>query len=322
MRAGQGVLVTIGLLALLPALAATLLRMTGPAADGPALLASFSAYGIVGYLVAALCLVVAVVRARGARRMLVALTVVAVTGLGYHAATLAPLFVPDGRPASTRPFTVLTLNMRHGGADVVGLTQAVRGADVVVLVEASPAAVQQLDARGWRVAFPHVTGATENGDPGSVVYSRFPLRDSQPLPRSSFQQWATTVAVPEVGDVRLLAVHPCNPFCGGNAFADEHADLRAAIAGQPDLPLVVAGDFNAVPDHKVMRRLRSDGLEDASDLAGAGWLPTYPANTVVPPLLPIDHILVDSRLTATSVGTVRIGGTDHFALQAELAGTR
>ena len=54
---------------------------------------------------------------------------------------------------------------------------------------------------------------------------------------------------------------------------------------------------------------------------GAGWMPTYPARRRLPPLLPIDNVLVNDRLTATSVTSFRVRRTDHLGLLATLAGT-
>ena len=83
----------------------------------------------------------------------------------------------------------------------------------------------------------------------------------------------------------------------------------------------MAGDFNAVPDHGPMQRLRRIGLRSVSDVIGAGWLPTFPSGRRIPPLLPIDHVLVNDRLTATSVTTFGVAGTDHRGILATLAGT-
>ena len=84
----------------------------------------------------------------------------------------------------------------------------------------------------------------------------------------------------------------------------------------------MAGDFNAVPDHGPMQRLRRIGLRSVSDIVGAGWQPTFPSGRrVIPPLLPIDHVLVNDRLTATSVTTFEVRGTDHRGILTTLAGT-
>jgi endonuclease/exonuclease/phosphatase (EEP) superfamily protein YafD len=96
--------------------------------------------------------------------------------------------------------------------------------------------------------------------------------------------------------------------------------VRKAVIDNIDHPLVVAGDFNAVDDHGPMQALRRAGLKSATDVAGAGWLPTYPANRLFPPLLPIDHIMINKDLTATSVTSFAVSGSDHRGLLATLAG--
>ena len=54
-------------------------------------------------------------------------------------------------------------------------------------------------------------------------------------------------------------------------------------------PLVVAGDFNATQDHRQFRDLlNSNGYHDAADDAGAGALPTFPADRSVGPIARID----------------------------------
>ena len=321
-RSFQPLLVTLGLLALLPGLAATTLRLIPPVDDGPALLASFIPYGLFGYLVAAPFLLVALLRARGGRPALIVIVGVCLAGLVYQLSTVAGMFVPDRRPATTLPFTLISLNMRNGTADPAGLSRQAERVDIVVLAEATPSGVARLERYRWSQRFRYAAGSTEEGTTGSVIYSRYPLSDSEALPRSSFQQWAATAEVPEVGPVRILAVHPCNPYCGDNNWAKEHAQLRAVAAAQREgLPLVLAGDFNAINDHGPMMALRRDGLRSATDVAGGGWLPTYPANRRIPPLIPIDHVYINSRLTATAVGTFRLSGTDHFGVQVTLAGT-
>ncbi len=321
-RPFQGWLVSIGLLALAPALLATGLRLFPPTTDRAALLASFIPYGLLGYLIATPCLLVAFIRARGARVVLGLVSVIAVLGLVYQLSSVLPLYVRDNRTATTEPFTLISLNMRAGSADPAGLARQARDADIVVLVEATPDGVARLARYDWDERFRYVSGSTENGEPGSVIYSRFPLSDGGPLPRSSFQQWAATAQVPEVGPVRILAVHPCNPYCGGDKWDSEHAELlQTAQAQRQDRPLILAGDFNAIDDHGPMMALYRAGLRSATDVAGGGWLPTFPANSRVPPLLPIDHVLINDRLTATDIGTFRLRGTDHLGLQVVLAGT-
>ena len=314
-RSAQPALVVAGLAALVPAAVLAFLRLVPPTDDATALVASFIPYGAVPGLVAAVCLGVALLRARG-RAALALSTLLALVVLGGHLAWQAPLFVPDGRAAAGPGLTLLSLNNLEGRADPDQVVAAASEADVVVLLEMTSEAMTALDQRGWRQRFPYTAGASSAAVTNTVVFSRYPLADSAQIGEGSFDQWLTTVAVPELGAVRLAAVHPCNPYCGSGRWTDEHARLEQAV--RPDLRglLVVAGDFNAVDDHGPMQRLRRLGLRSATDLLGAGWLPTYPANRTVPPLLAIDHVLVSQRLTATSLRRVPVDGTDHLGLLA------
>ncbi|WP_091073333.1 endonuclease/exonuclease/phosphatase family protein [Microlunatus sagamiharensis] len=308
------------LLLLVPAVGTTLLRVGAPTDDLGALLASFVPYGLPLYLLALLLLVVALVLSR--RRAPVALLTVLVAALtALHVSWVAPFFVPDDRPVVGPSFTVLAQNVYLGRADTERLGEVASGADVVVLSETDRGFLERLQTPGWDARFPYAVGALGGPPSDTTIFSRYPLTDAEPLPGSLATQWVMTVDVPGRSPLRLLGVHPCNPYCAGGAFAGDHAALETAVRDNLSMPLVVAGDLNAIDDHAPLQRLRADGMRSAADLVGAGWVPTWPADRAFPPLLPIDHVLVDDRLTATSLETVRMPGSDHLGLLATLAGT-
>lgn len=318
-RRGQGLLVAVAAVLLAPALIATFLRLVPPTDDATALVASFIPYGILGYAAALLVLLVALLRARR-RLMLGVVTVLVVALTALHVSWLGPFFVADDRPATTRSFTLLSLNMYNGGADPREVVAQAQQADVVILIEATPEGLRALKPLGWDTMFPYAVGDLRDVISDTSVYSKFPLSKGTLLGDTSFQQWQTAVQVPELGTIQLLAVHPCNPYCGNNRWSSEHRALRRQI--QPLLagPLIVAGDFNAVDDQGPLQQLRSDGLRSGADLTGAGWMPTYPANRPFPPLLPIDHVLVDDLLTVTAIHSFTVTGSDHRGLMTTIAG--
>jgi endonuclease/exonuclease/phosphatase (EEP) superfamily protein YafD len=320
LAAGQGLLLTLAGLSLVPAVPTTVMRLVPPTDDATALAASFIAFGVIPYAFALLCMLAALIRAR--RRLALAiLTGIVVLLTALHLAWIGPLFVPDQRAARTEPFTVMTLNMFVGRADPAQVVDMAERADIVILVEVTPAALQALEAEAWYKRFPYSIGHSERGVGGTAVYSRFRLSRARLIGPTEFQQWAVMVDVPGAGPVRLLAVHPCNPYCGGGRWHGDHQLIRNAAAEDQVTPTIVAGDFNAVEDHGPMQQLHRLGLRSASDIVGSGWLPTFPAGRRVPPLLPIDHVLVNDRLTATSVTTFAIDGTDHRGIITTLAGT-
>jgi endonuclease/exonuclease/phosphatase (EEP) superfamily protein YafD len=293
--------------------------MFPPSDDPTARLAAFVPYGLLGYLIALSCLLVVVVRAR--HRLVPTVITVGVAALtACHLAWLMPLFVNDHRPAATTEFRLMSLNMFNGEADSREVAKRAANADIVILSRRRPRP-QQPEAIRLGQAVSVLVGRSEDGFTNTAVYSRFPLSHSQLINDTSFQQWVTTARVPKIGSVRLMAVHPCNPYCGGR-WSAEHRQLRKKVIDNLDRPLVVAGDFNAVDDHGPMQALQRVGLKSATDVPGAGWLPTYPADGPLPPLLPIDHVMINKALTATSVTSFSITGTDHRGLFTTLAGVR
>ncbi|MGI8456863.1 MAG: endonuclease/exonuclease/phosphatase family protein [Propionibacteriaceae bacterium] len=314
---------SVGVLALPPALLATYLRVVPPDGGVGEMAASFVAYGLIGYVVSLVCFVVALLRAR--RRValgVIALVVAALTAL--QISWQVPFFVADDRPATTAPITVLTLNLKIGAADPAGVWAQAQHADIVLLQEFAGFDPTRAAGTAWSARFPYSAGYA--GPPpavsaDTVIFSRFPLSDTQALPVTKFAQWVSVATVPGIGDVTVMAVHPCSPLCGPGVWQREHDVVRAVASLHRAGPLLIAGDFNAVDDHLPIRQLRRDGLRSATDIVGAGWLPTYPADRSFPPLIPIDHILLSSQLTATSIHRIQVAGTDHRGLVATIAGT-
>jgi endonuclease/exonuclease/phosphatase (EEP) superfamily protein YafD len=286
---------------------------------------SFSAYALVGYGLAGLALIGASLRRRTAVRLSAVALVVALAAV--HASWIVPRYVRDDRPASTGSISLLTANLWVGRADPESLAKAAEPDDLVVLTEVTQPALDRLDALGWSSIYPYRTPGPlpSGGTAGTMVLSRWPLSDTTKFaPEIAHQAWATTVAIPEIGDVIVVGVHPRRPFFGKDDWAPEQRRLRASLLDlkrSTSKPIIVAGDFNSVDDHPTMRNLRTDGFVSATDIAGAGWLPTYRATGSIPPLVGIDHILLTPGLTATSTETVHVAHTDHCGLRATIAGS-
>lgn len=319
-RRYQGLWVSIGVLCLVLALVAVSLNLVGPTSDLAALYASLVPYGLPAALVGWLCLAIALLRAR--RRL--SLSILAALCAGLLALQLSwavPAFIRDDRPATTGTTTLLSLNMLAGQADAAQLLTVAKAADIVVLVEFTEPAHQAMATAGWDQEFPYSFRDPRVGIGGSAIYSRYRVTDKISLAAAPFQQLRATLDVPEVGPVTIFATHPCNPLCGDDRWIQDHDQLREVARPYLGQNLILAGDFNAISSHRPMRRLAADGLADAGEVAGSGWLPTYPATRFIPPLVPIDHVLISSSLTATKVSTFRVDGTDHLGLIAQIART-
>ena len=99
------------------------------------------------------------------------------------------------------------------------------------------------------------------------------------------------------------------------AGAKAQLDNFALAAGPA--AVIVGGDYNSTPDMRQFRDLLTNGYEDAVNQIGAGFAPTFKADSWLPPLITIDHLLTRNA-QAASIKTVKITGTDHRALLATI----
>jgi endonuclease/exonuclease/phosphatase (EEP) superfamily protein YafD len=320
-RAAARVVGGLGVLGLLAGGAATLARYIPPTwAPGPpdawGVLTAFTDFGVLGYLLALLGLGGSLLLRFSTRRLV--LTGLAVALAVVQLWWIVPRFVAAPRGAPTAPVTIFSLNMQFGRADADEIVRATGQADLVVLTEITEPARQRLLAAGLGRRFGHeiAEALPKDGSAGTTVFSRFPILHTEPLPAAiAHQNWLVTLQLPVLGPVLLGAVHPAKPGFGTSIWANDSRLLRTSLPHGG--PVVVAGDFNAVESHWPMRRLREDGFRSSTDLAGAGWQPTWPADrTRLPPLVDIDHIMLSPDLTAYRSWRVRIDGTDHLAIAA------
>ncbi len=288
------------------------------------LAASFIDYAIVLWLIALLLAAPAFASAlrrpaRGRRWLSGIVALVAVAALFVQIGWISPRFT--GEPATLeRPITVLELNMLRGAADPHEIATLAEQADVVVLAELTPGAVEALDELGMRERFPHRVADGLPGSSGTGIYSRYPILQSRQV-RLAFEQIFVTVDTPQLGPLIVAGVHPSNPARSQRRWSEESAALlehvREIRAGSPGTPAIVAGDFNAVDRHLTMQRFYRDGFHNASADANRLWLPTWPASGPVPAVLQIDHVLLSEDLEASSVRSVTVSGTDHRGLIAQ-----
>lgn len=220
--------------------------------------------------------------------------------------------------------TVMSANLEFGGADAGALVRAAteHRVDVLVLVEVTPEAMSRLRAAGLDALLSRQAGSPQPGAVGTVVRSRFPvtLLGDGVLPgvesRVSFQQPVISVHGP-TGPFTLRAVHVPAPVGFPRSWRQGLAALSEWTQAQPgDVPLVLAGDFNASSAHPAYRGL-ADLLTDAHRASGSGWVRTWPQDSPLPPFVQLDHVLVRGFGVVAS-GTVVLGGTDHAAVWATL----
>ncbi|MBL9139657.1 MAG: endonuclease/exonuclease/phosphatase family protein [Verrucomicrobiales bacterium] len=201
---------------------------------------------------------------------------------------------------------VLTYNLHHGeGTD--GVVNLARIAKVVVSAQPDLVALQEVDRRAQRtgkvdqsaeyirlIGMQGWYGAAmpfQGGEYGQLLLSRWPLLDPRVIrlpgtpgrePRIAVTSW---VDVPGLGRIRWSGVHLDATSEDKDRWEQVGALLREFEHAQE--PALLAGDFNATPDSRVMRRMLDTGT-GWLDTAGATSAPTSPADA---PRSRIDYIL-------------------------------
>ncbi|QEN12674.1 endonuclease/exonuclease/phosphatase family protein [Mycolicibacterium sp. ELW1] len=254
------------------------------------------------------------------------LTIISVLVLTITTAIQIPRYTFT-RPATTQfaDVRVLSSNLRKGQADPAAFIKlAKESADVIAVSELTPEAVEGFSQAGIDAAFPYSVLFPGAGAGGIGLWSRYPLDAVSPGARRSFTMVAARVQVPGVQVPPLIAsVHVFSPVASQRDTVDgwevSIADAKAVLDRFSDVAgeaaAIVAGDFNTTSDMQQFRALLSNGYRDATDQTGAGFVPTFPADSWLPPALEIDHVLT-RRATATSLTAVTVDGSDHRALLA------
>jgi endonuclease/exonuclease/phosphatase family metal-dependent hydrolase len=297
----------------------TVARFQDSGAQWLILLASFSAYAVLGFAVVLLGCALAIRSARR-RRWVGLIAVLAALGLAVQVWFLAPLYV--GGATGKPDLTVMTSNLEHGRGDAATVVRTVasNGVDVLVLEEVTREGLTGLLSAGLGDLLPNHRGAAVQGAAGTMVFSRYELGRERPF---TIDNGAVDVQVAAAEPFRLLAVHPVQPMDLPTGWARdleairEHAELAVGRG-----PTMVVGDFNATRDHEQLRAVLDTGLRDAAEESGSGWQPTWPSRYsrrfLTRPLVAIDHVLVTDEFSAMSTRTVTVPGTDHLSVLAKL----
>jgi len=205
---------------------------------------------------------------------------------------------------------VMSYNLHHGeGID--GRVDLERIAAVIRSVKPDLVALQEVDRRAKRTGgvdqaaeYQRWTGMEgwfgaampfQGGEYGQVLLSRWPLvaprvvRLPGTAGREPRMSVTAVVDVPALGRLRWAGCH----LDASREDGDRWDQVGALLAefGTADLPTLLAGDFNATPESRVMGRILGDATAWV-DTAGAGAAPTIPAEA---PRSRIDYVLASPR---------------------------
>ncbi len=272
----------------------------------------------------------------GARRFLATLALIAVFFAGINVAVLSTRgfgneAFPTRAPAEIAVLSWNTLGDAPGVERIAELVIA-EEADVVVLPETSQetaVAIAELTRTQGRpmwvysIAFDYISKARSTSVLVSIDLGRHVVDDSVGIT----QVLPSIVLRPiEGGGPTIIGVHPVAPL--PNQLENWRADLAWVDEVCRGENVIMAGDFNATPDHfrVVDPSAGPAGLGLGECLAaglvtGNGAVGTWP--TRLPPLLgaPIDHVMATPDITVTGyrvITTYDGDGSDHRPVVARL----
>ena len=225
---------------------------------------------------------------------------------------------------------VMTLNCRYGHANASQIIKIAKThkIDTILLQEVSKKLVKNLEKLGIKRDFAHVQlgNANDHENGGfNAIYTR--LSNVKSFGKSIKIDAANVpIVTAEACDssaenllITFASAHPKSPMRGCAAWCSGIMSL-AKIGENHNKSgckkvTIIGGDLNSTPDHPSFRTLLKSGFFDASMQIGKR-LKTWPTWQKWPNLA-LDHVLVKSTgcsAKATEQSTIRVDGSDHFAL--------
>jgi len=242
------------------------------------------------------------------------------TGLAL-AVPMADRVLPEGgaaEPDGPR-IRVVALNAHFGHVapeQIVDLVDE-RRPDVLALQEVTPELAGGLREAGLEERLPHGVVRAAEAAAGGAVYAAHPVRDAGDVGREigSLAMPGASVEIDGAPPVEVVSVHPFSPR--RSTIDRWRAGLRALPAAEEGVLRVLAGDFNATPDHAEFRAVLEKGYVDAADATGSGLAGTWPAPRPVPRIA-LDHVLADERIGIAGFEVDGGAGGAHRAVVADL----
>lgn len=215
------------------------------------------------------------------------------------------------------------------------------GADVLAIVEPPTKLVRLIESDPeLRAVYPYSSVPFGWVFAGPLIVSRYPLH----VDADGFGAvWSEVVSAAEslggsAVDRHSLRIgrieHPSGPvvfvssqfrsprtpdrWLVGNRQAESLAEAMRVIRARTELPVVAAGDFNAVPLSSRSRRITElSGLRRAKPVLIADG--TFPSILPRPGRLSIDDVFASEGVRVRSWRVIAWPGSDHLAMETELA---
>ncbi|HEY0976446.1 MAG TPA: endonuclease/exonuclease/phosphatase family protein [Flavobacteriales bacterium] len=186
-------------------------------------------------------------------------------------------------------------------------------ADLISFQEVDPTWAAVLD-QGLAEELPFRRTVAGTDRYGIALYSKFPFVSAEIVDLHGRPAVRATIQVEDIL-LQLLCVHTSSPGSYAS-FRQRNAQLRRIeqMVGDTRGPVLLLGDLNTVSwDDAFHTFIRRSGLREAAEGPLATWPTAFGRS-----LIPLDHILVAPALGITGLSTLRIPGSDHQGLVADI----
>ena len=171
---------------------------------------------------------------------------------------------------------------------------------------------RQVMARPPSLSLPGVSATSGPGELAIAVLTTLPVTDYAVIelgvaPGDEFPRFAQVVTVKLAGgtSVRVVNTHLTHRLTSPIQLRRLQERLRADGGQSRQLPTIIVGDLN------MPRPLAGMSLEYAATVRGKTWPATRP-------LVQLDHVLVDRRMTVMESAVLPSAGSDHLPIRARL----
>jgi endonuclease/exonuclease/phosphatase (EEP) superfamily protein YafD len=193
--------------------------------------------------------------------------------------------------------------------------------DVVTLEESNPADVTQLDRAGALAGLRYRIQIKRHDPRAFLVASRYPLTNVHVVTDFGRPLIVQATVILPSGSIVLWVVHTVAPLPPSFAnWKGELATIGTNLRARGPQGLLLVGDFNSTWGSKGFRQLLDDGMSDGAAARGKAFDMTWSQiESLVPPLVRIDHVLTGPGLAVTKIATGDGPGSDHRDLAVTVA---
>jgi len=238
---------------------------------------------------------------------------------------LVAALVSPSPAASAKAVRLMTYNLNYGNPDPKATLDAIAAedADIVLLQEITSEWKRALEAR-FAKQYPHRSYQIQARAAGGLaVLSKHKItsEDLWTPPRGGWFPASRLIVDGPFGALQILNVHLRPNLEGGSWIRGWHTTppiRRREIEAywqkiQYDLPTIVAGDFNDPPDGQAVEYLAKHGMTRVTTSGPTSWHYETVMDGQRKSLLSldIDHVMIDSHLTAKDARVLDAGASDH-----------